>query len=58
MSSMCSIPSSVRSTLMEKKSNPFISPLTPPAKLLHQPFALRADSKEPQPSWPIKWLKY
>jgi hypothetical protein len=56
-SSTCSIPSSVRSTLIPKKPNPRAPVRAPPTRLLHQPFVLSTDSKLPGPSWPNRWLR-
>ena len=56
-SSTCSIPSSVRSTLIPKKPNPRAPVRAPPTRLLHQPFVRSTDSKLPGPSWPNRWLR-
>lgn len=50
MSSICFMPSSVRSTATPKKPNPLGVGLVPATKLLDQPRAFSADKMLPGPS--------
>lgn len=46
--------SSVKSTIISKKPNPFALELAPPTKLLHQPRDLSSDKIDPFPSCPTR----
>lgn len=56
ISSICFIPSSVKSTDIPKKLKPLEAGLVPATRLFDQPRAFNADRMLPGPSCPIRWL--
>lgn len=51
-------PSSVSSTLIEKKLKPLAPLFLPATRAFTQPRAFSSDNKLPGPSWPIRWARY